>query len=86
MWTEYVPYQDSLSLWTESWPRCTLPLGIYDIPERAPGRVEKAFDLGPLLRRGIALRDEAVAEARRFDSQSGVLRQLIFGEVVQFRL
>ena len=86
MWTDYVPYQDSLSLWTESWPRCTLPLGIYDIPERAPGRVEKAFDLGPLLRRGIALRDEAVAEARRFGSQSGVLRQLIFGEVVQFRL
>ena len=86
MWTDYVPYQDSLLLWNESWPRRTLPLGIYDVPERAPGRAEKAFDLGPLLRRGIALRDEAVAEPCRFGPQSGVLCQLIFAEMVELRL
>ena len=66
--------------------RCILPLGVHDVPERAPGRAEKALNLGPLLRRGIALRDDAVAEPRRFGSQSGVLCQLIFAEMVEFRL
>ena len=63
-----------------------LTSGIHDIPERAPGRTQKAINLGPLLRRGIAFRDDAVAEPRRLGAQSRVLRQPVFRETVEFGL
>jgi hypothetical protein len=81
MWTRYASFQDYLLLWNGR-----LSAGVHYNPEGAPGRAEETLDLGPLLRCGIAFRDDAVAEPRRFGPQSRVLCQLIFGEMVEFRL